>query len=609
MPRPGNGAIVPQSGTVKRIDGYAPIADYGAVGDGRTAALIARDGSIDWLCLPDLDSSSTFAAIVDRDRGGAFELQPAEPFEATRRYLPETNVLETTFSTAGGKVRVTDAMVLPTGGLAPHRELGRRVENVTGRVPMRWRVEPRPEYGTDVRLELRAGVPVVANGADALAVMAWDAGEPRVHDGAVDGRFDSADGSVAHVVLAAAHQEPLVFPSRGEVESRLRETARWWSDWSSGREYDGPWRDAVLRSALALKLLVFAPTGAIAASPSTSLPETIAGERNWDYRFSWPRDSAFALRALLELGCASESDAFFSWLLHASQLTKPEVNVLYRLNGRAEADERRLPLDGYRGSRPVRVGNAAAGQTQHDVYGEVLDAASHFASSRGELDRDHGRRLAKIADHVCGVWREPDAGIWEVRSEEAHFTQSKMMCAVALDRAVALAEQGLLDGEVARWRRERDKVREFVDTRCYSERKRSYTRSADEDSLDAALLLGVIAGYDEPAAPRLLGTVDAVRRELAEGPLIRRYMAEDGLPGEDGAFLACSFWLVEAYARQGRVDEATALMDELVGLANDVGLYAEEIEPATGEFLGNFPQGLSHLALITAAVSIAKAGS
>jgi GH15 family glucan-1,4-alpha-glucosidase len=594
---------------VKRVDGYVPIADYAAVGDGRTVALVARDGSIDWLCLPDLDSSSTFGAIVDRDRGGRFELQPEEPFEATRRYLPETNVLETTFSSAGGNVRVTDAMALPTSGLAPYREVVRRVESVAGRVPMRWLVEPRPRYGGEVELDRRAGVPVATNGSDALAVLGWDAGEPAVRDGAVEGSFVAADGGVAHLVLAAAHQEPLVYCARDEVERRLWETADSWRDWTGGLEYDGPWRDAVLRSALALKLLVFAPSGAIAASPSTSLPETIGGERNWDYRFSWPRDSAFALRALLELGCGAESEAFFSWLLHASQLTKPEVHVLYRLNGRAEADERSLPLSGYRGSRPVRVGNGAAEQTQHDVYGEVLDAASAVARSTGGLDRDRARRLERIADHVCEIWREPDAGIWEVRAEPAHFTQSKMMCAVALDRACALAERGLLRGHVARWRRERGKIREFVETRCYSERKRSYTRSADEDSLDASLLLGVIAGYEEPTAPRLLGTVDAVRRELAEGPFVRRYVAEDGLDGEDGAFLACSFWLVEAYARQGRLDQATTLMDELVGLANDVGLYSEEMDPVSGEFLGNFPQGLSHLALITAAVSTAKAGS
>jgi GH15 family glucan-1,4-alpha-glucosidase len=600
---------VPQTGTVNRIDGYAPIADYGAVGDGRTVALVARDGSIDWLCLPDLDSPSTFGAIVDRDRGGRFELQPDEPFEARRRYLPETNVLETTFSSAGGTVRVTDAMALPTSGLAPYRELVRRVESVAGRVPMRWRVEPRPGYGNEVDLDRRAGVPVATHGADALAVLGWDAGEPTVRDGAVNGRFVAADGGVAHLVLAAAHQEPVVFPARDAVETRLEETARSWRDWTGGREYDGPWRDAVLRSALALKLLVFAQTGAVAASPTTSLPETIGGERNWDYRFSWPRDSAFALRALLELGCSSESDAFFSWLLHASQLTKPEVHVLYRLNGRAEADERSLPLSGYRGSRPVRIGNGAAGQTQHDVYGEVLDAASHVARSEGGVDRDQARRLAKMADYMCEIWREPDAGIWEVRAQPAHFTQSKMMCAVALDRACALAEQGHLEGDVKRWRRERERIREFVESRCYSERKRSYTRCADDEQVDAALLVGVIAGYDEPTAPRLVGTVDAVRRDLADGPLLRRYLDEDGLPGEDGAFLACSFWLVEAYARQDRLDEATTLMDELVGLANDVGLYSEEIDPATGEFLGNFPQGLSHLALITAAVSIEKAKS
>lgn len=600
---------MPQTGSVNRIDGYAPIAEYGAVGDGRTVALVARDGSIDWLCLPDLDSSSTFGAIVDRDGGGAFELQPAEAFEATRQYVPETNVLETTFSSAGGTVRVTDAMTLPTGGLAPYRELVRRVENVAGQAPMRWRVEPRPGYGTEAQFEWRAGVPVAARGPDSLAVLAWDAGEPAVQDGSVDGSFVSADGNVAHIVVAAAHQEPLVFPSRGEVESRLRETAGSWRDWSDGREYGGPWREAVLRSALALKLLVFAPTGAIAAAPTTSLPERIGGVRNWDYRFSWPRDASFAMRALLSLGCSSESEAFFSWLLHASQLTKPEVHVLYRLNGRAEADERSLPFAGYRGSAPVRVGNAAAGQMQHDVYGEVLDAGSHVARSKGDLDRDQAGRLAKMADHMCEIWREPDAGIWEVRSDPAHFTQSKMMCAVALDRACSLADEGHLQGDVERWRRERDKIRKFVESRCYSERKRTYTRCADEDELDASLLLGVIAGYDNPGAPRLIGTVDAVRRELSDGPLLRRYVAEDGVGGEEGAFLACSFWLVEAYARQGRLDEATALMDELVGLANDVGLYSEEIDPATGEFLGNFPQGLTHLALITAAVAVAEAGS
>jgi GH15 family glucan-1,4-alpha-glucosidase len=592
---------------LKRIDGYAPIADYAAIGDGRTVALVARDGSIDWLSLPDLDSPSVFGALLDAEEGGCFELRPEEPFDATRRYLPGTNVLETTFTTTRGVVRVTDAMTIPTDGLAPYRELIRRVEGIAGRVSMRWRVEPRPAYGAVVRAERRAGVPVVARGSDAIAVIAWDAGDPAVREVAIDGAFVSEEGNAAHIVLAAAHQEPLVLPPRAEVASRLAGTERAWRRWSDSRRYEGLWRDEVLRSGLALKLLVFTPSGAIAAAPTTSLPEGIGGERNWDYRFSWPRDSAFTLRALIALGCAPEADAFFSWLQHASQLTHPEVRVLYRLNGRQEADERSLPLRGYRDSRPVRVGNGAAGQTQLDVYGEVMDAATEVVRSTGRLDRDYAGRLAEIADHVCTIWRDPDAGIWEVRTAPAHFTQSKMMCAVALDRACALAERGFLHGDVERWRGERDEIRAFVDSRCYSNEKGSYTRSADEDLLDASLLLGVIARYDEAAAPRLVGTVDAVRRDLARGPLLLRYVDEDGLPGEEGAFLACSFWLAEAYARQGRLDDASALMDELTGLANDVGLYAEEIDPETGDFLGNFPQGLSHLALINAAVAITEA--
>jgi GH15 family glucan-1,4-alpha-glucosidase len=590
-----------------RLAGYAPIRDYAAIGDGRTVALVARDASIDWLCLPDLDSPSIFGALLDAETGGRFELRPDAPFDVTRCYAPGTNVLETTFTTSQGVVRVTDAMTIPAKGLSPYRELVRRAEGLAGHVPMRWRVEPRPAYGASVRMERRAGVPVAAWGQDAVAVLGWDAGEPDVTAGVIEGRFAAAEGDVTHVVLAAAHQEPLVLPARAEVEARLASTERFWREWSAWRDYEGAWRAAVVRSALALKLLVFAPSGAIAAAATTSLPESIGGERNWDYRFSWPRDSAFTLRALLALGCTPEADAFFSWLMHAAQLTHPEVRVLYRLNGRPEAAERSLPLRGYRGSRPVRVGNGASGQTQLDVYGEVLDAASEVARFADGLDRDQARWLAGVADYVCVTWREPDFGIWEVRSNAAHFTQSKMMCAVALDRAITLAEQGVLHGDVAHWRRERERIRDFVESRCYAEDKSSYTRSAGEDLLDASLLLGVIGRYDNPTAPRLLGTVDAVRRELARGPFVTRYVGEDGLRGEEGAFLACSFWLAEAYARQGRSDEASTLMDELVALANDVGLYAEEIDPTTGEFLGNFPQALSHLALINAAAAIAEA--
>jgi GH15 family glucan-1,4-alpha-glucosidase len=577
-------------------------ATTGVVGDGRTAALVARDGAIDWLCLPDLDSPSVFGALLDSERGGRFVSQPESAFEAERRYLPGTNLLETTFTTAVGVVRMTDAMTLPTSGLSPYRELVRRIEGVAGEVPMRWLVEPRFAYGSAAtRIESRAGTPIATAGRDAIAVCSFDAGVATTTEDMIAGRFASREGSSSVLVLSAAHQEPLVLPDRGEVEARLRTTGIAWREWSDGREYDGPWKEAVERSALALKLLVYAPSGAIAAAATTSLPEEVGGERNWDYRYSWPRDSAFTLEALLSLGCAPEGRAFFFWLLHASQLTHPRMQVLYRLDGRAGAQERSLPLAGYRGSRPVRVGNGAAGQTQLDVYGEVLAAAARFAAFSGGLDGDHRRRVAEVADHICDIWEEPDSGIWELLDDPRHFTHSKMMCAVALACCCELAEQGLLPAKhVERWQNEQAGIREFVETRCYSDEKASYVRSAGEKELDASLLLAVLAGYNDPCSPRLLGTVDAVRRELGAGPLVYRWAEET-----DG-FLTCSFWLADAYARQGRLDEAATLMDELVDLANDLGLYAE-MQAETGEFLGNFPQGLTHLGLINAAVSFVRA--
>jgi GH15 family glucan-1,4-alpha-glucosidase len=591
-----------------RIDGYAPIADYGAIGDGRTVALVARDGSVDWLCLPDLDSGSVFASLLDAERGGRFALAPEEPFEAERRYLPGTNVLETTFTTAGGSVRITDAMTLPDSRLAPFRELARKIEGRSGRVPLAWRVEPRFGYAAaGVRFDHRAGLPVATAGSDALAVLSWDAGEPTVEDGAIHGRFEAVEGTRSLLSLSAAHGEPLVLPARADVDERIDATAAFWREWSSRRSHDGPWKEAVLRSALVLKLLVHAPSGAVAAAPTTSLPERIGGERNWDYRFCWVRDSAFTVDALLRLGCPAEANAYFWWLLHATQLAHPRLDVLYRLDGGTEADERTLPLTGYRGSHPVRIGNGALEQRQLDIYGVLLRTAWLYAERTGGHDPDTGRRLAEIADHVCELWRQPDAGIWEVRSEPAHFTQSKQMCWVALDCALRLAESGSIPGRhAARWRHEADAIRRFVDERCWSERVGSYVRHAGSEELDAGLLLGVLSGYSEPGDPRLERTIEAVRRELGRGPLVYRYTGEDGLTGGEGAFVTCSFWLVAALARTGRIDAAVETMEELLALANDVGLYSEEIDPETGDFLGNMPQGLVHLALIEAAATIAE---
>ena len=593
--------------TLRRIGGYAPLRSYAAIGDGRTVALVAGDGSIDWLPLPELDSDSVFCAVLDAERGGLFALAPELPYTVERRYLPETNLLETVFSTSTGSVRVTDAMTVPSDGLGPLRELSRRVEGIAGSVAMSWRVEPRFGYaGAETSLGWRAGVPVATAGADAMAVCSFDAGTPEIAAGAIHGRFEAHEGSSTLIALCAAHQEPLVIPARAELEARLDTTAAVWREWSDGLTYAGPWREAVMRSALALKLLVHAPSGALAAAATTSLPEEIGGERNWDYRYCWVRDSAFMLNAFLGLSCAPEARAYFWWLMHASQLTHPRLRVLYRLNGAARAPERSLPLEGYRGSRPVRVGNAAAGQRQLDTYGELLQTAWLYATTDHSMDRDIGRRLAEVADLVCEIWEQPDAGIWEVRSAERHFTQSKMMCWIALDRAATLADLGLIPARHAeRWREGAEAIREFVETQCFSEAKRSYVRSTDSEELDASILLGVVFGYGDARSSRWTGTIEAIQRELAHGPFVHRYSGEDGLEGSEGAFLSCSFWLVEALARTGRVDDAVALMDELVELRNDVGLYAEEIDPPTGDFLGNLPQGLTHLALISAALAIA----
>jgi GH15 family glucan-1,4-alpha-glucosidase len=419
--------------------------------------------------------------------------------------------------------------------------------------------------------------------------------------------FEIREGGHATIAMITAHAEPLVFPGRAQAETRLAATVEFWRRWAADLTYTGPWRDAVVRSALALKLLVFAPSGAIAAAPTTSLPEAIGGERNWDYRYSWIRDSSFTLEALLQLGKRVEATAFFWWFMHATRLTLPRLRVLYRLDGGADAAERTLALDGYRGSRPVRIGNGAAGQLQLDVYGELLDAAFVYATAGHHLGRDTAHDLASIADFVCRHWREPDSGIWEVRAEPRHHTQSKAMCWVALDRAVRMAHMRWLPGRrTDRWANEAANIRRFIDDHCWSEAKSSYVWYAGSEELDASLLLMAIMRYDSPESPRLRSTVEAVRRELASGSLLYRYTGDDGIAGKEGAFVCCAFWLAEALAIVGRRDEAKALFEDLLRLANDLGLYAEEIAPETRDFLGNFPQGLVHLALISAAMALAS---
>jgi GH15 family glucan-1,4-alpha-glucosidase len=575
-----------------RIDGYLPLRDYAAIGDGRTCALVGRDGSIDWLCLPNVDSAPVFDRILD-ESGGRFELQPQHPFEAERRYRDGTNVLETTFRTDKGAVRVTDALTLHDDrALAPLRELVRIVDGLEGSVDLRWRFLPRLDFGRRrLRIQRRSGALVAVNGKDAFALSSWDAGEESF---AVDA------GGRATFALTHAHMEPLVLACRADAERRVEEAAAFWQDWSARLTYEGPWRDAVVRSALALKLLAFSPSGCIVAAPTTSLPERIGGDRNWDYRFGWLRDGVYTLRALLELGCVEEARAFFWWQMHATRVSEPELRPLYCVDGGLRTDEEELGLPGYRGSAPVRTGNAAASQLQLDAYGPLLEGAWRFWSKTGSLGAARPKELAALADYVAREWRRPDSGIWESRDEPQHFVQSKAMCWSALDSCVRLAEEGVLT-EQQLWRDEASRIRDWVESEGWDE-EHGYRCVPDADIVDASLLSIALCAYADAADERFLATVETIRRALGRGPFLYRFSGADEI---EGAFLTCSFWLVEALARAGRREEAAELMEQLLAAANDVGLYAEEIDPATGAFLGNLPQGLVHLALVNAAVSCA----
>ena len=395
---------------------------------------------------------------------------------------------------------------------------------------------------------------------------------------------------------------PLALPARAEAERRVEEASAFWLDWSSRLTYEGPWRDAVARGALVLKLLAFSPSGCIVAAPTTSLPERLGGDRNWDYRFGWLRDGVFTLRALLDLGCLDEARAFFWWQMHATRTSEPELRPLYCTDGGLSLDEEELALPGYRGSAPVRVGNAAAAQLQLDAYGPLLEGAWRFWSRTGSLGAARPQELAALADFVATEWRSPDSGIWESRDEPRHYVHSKAMCWAALDRIERLADQGVVPGKPA-WRAEAERIRAWVESEGWDARRSTYRCVPGEEILDAGVLTLALCAYVDATDERFLATVETIRRELGRGPFLYRFTGAEEL---EGAFLACSFWLVDVLARAGRRGEASALMDELVGAANDVGLYAEEIDPERRDFLGNFPQGLVHLALVNAAVSLAE---
>jgi GH15 family glucan-1,4-alpha-glucosidase len=470
---------------------------------------------------------------------------------------------------------------------------------------VRWEVVPR--FGNaqeEVRISELDGVPVAMGKRINLGVYAWDAGTARYSDATIEGEIELGEGDTGLVACVATDHEPVPQPTREGIETRLDGTCAAWRRWAKGNTYDGPWRAAVERSALALKLLIYAPSGAVAAAGTTGLPERIGGSRNYDYRFCWVRDTSFTLDALATLGYREQVHSSLSWLLAATEPTHPRLQPFYALDGKVPRTSAELPLRGYRGSRPVRRGNTASTQRQLGNFGDLFDTVWHYVRHRNVLDPATGRRLAETATFVCDVWEREDSGLWEL-GEQRHYTISKIACWLALTRAIDLADRGRLPrDEIDRWRTERERIADFVETQCWSDAKRSYTFYAGTEDLDCAVLLGTHVDFGDPAGARWSSTIDALREELSEGPLVYRY---SGMRGEENCFLACSFWIVAALAKARRLDEARELMDELIALGNDVGLYSEEMDPDTRELLGNFPQALTHLSLIRAAATVAGA--
>ncbi|MFE7790329.1 MULTISPECIES: glycoside hydrolase family 15 protein [unclassified Streptomyces] len=583
------------------------IEDYALIGDLQTAALVGRNGSVDWLCLPRFDSGACFAALLGDDDNGHWRIAPKGADVCTRRgYVGDSLVLETFWETRTGTVKVIDFM--PQRDQEP--DVMRIVEGISGTVDMTSVIRLRFDFGSIVPWMRRSqGHRVAVAGPDSV----WLRSEPPVktwgQEFSTCSSFSvSAGEQVAFVLTWHPSHSPR--PDLVDPHEALKNTLSDWAEWSARCKYRGPYRESVIRSLITLKALTFAPTGGIVAAPTTSLPEEIGGVRNWDYRFCWLRDSTLALNALLSAGYVGEAAAWRDWLLRAVAGDPADLQIMYGLSGERRLPEAELPwLSGYENSSPVRIGNAAVRQRQLDVYGEVIDSL-RLAREAGLADQPHAWSLQlSLLGFLESTWREPDEGLWEIRGQRRHFVHSKVMAWVAADRAVRTLEANpSLAGDAERWRVMRDAVHREVCEKGYDPVRNTFTQSYGSRDLDAATLLIARTGFLPPDDPRLVGTVDAVRDELGSDGLVRRYSTEgvsiDGLPGGEGAFLACSFWLADALRLTGRAEEATELFERLLALRNDVGLLAEEYDTVARRQLGNFPQAFSHIGLVGTAVAL-----
>jgi GH15 family glucan-1,4-alpha-glucosidase len=593
------------------------LSDYALIGNCRSAALVSKYGSIEWCCLPEFHSPAIFCALLDKDKGGYFSISPIGQYESFQRYLPDTNVLETHFNTSKGEAKLTDTFVAVTEEekkltLFPDHEILRVVQVTLGVIRFRMEFSPTVFYARYTpQLKNHQKLGIKFSFKENSYVLLSTLEEIKIIDNKAICEFDLREGEGAIFSFSCSSQSPAILPELAITGwQRIERTKEYWKNWMAKCTYKGLYQEQVKRSVLILKLLAHAPSGAIIAAPTTSLPESLGGERNWDYRYCWLRDASFTVRVLMQLGYKEEADAYMNWILHATRLTRPKLQVVYSVYGISRLKEKRLSwLNGYHNSRPVRIGNGAHQQFQLDVYGEVLDAVFEYSKQNKEFDRDSQKFIIGLGNTICKLWNQPDNGIWEVRSTPGHHTHSKVMAWVGLDRLIQLSKKyGWKKVPLSKYEQIKQDIEREVEQSGFNAELQSYCRELGGRSLDASVLVFPLVGYCDASSPKMFSTIQCIKKQLTTNNLVYRYHAEsDELPGQEGAFGICSFWLAESLAKLGKLNEAKEVFETMLAHASHTGLLSEEIDPASHEMLGNYPQGFTHIGLISAALSIQQA--
>jgi GH15 family glucan-1,4-alpha-glucosidase len=596
------------------VPAQADLRDYSLIGNCRSAALVNRHGSIDWCCLPEFDSPALFAALLDKGRGGQFSITPADQNNSVQEYIEDTNVLKTIFTTATGEAELTDLFVAVTEDekkkqLFPDHEILRVARCTVGTVVFKMEFEPRFYYGKyAAQLQDRQNFGLVITWRENVYHLqaTLRKGAILLFENGASAEFHLTQGDEITFSLSSCQQGPAIIPDLASSGRRLEATISFWKNWTRQCTYEGVYKEHVKRSALVLKLLSHAPSGAIIAAPTTSVPEEPGGTRNWDYRYCWLRDASFTVRALLKIGFNEEARAYLDWILHATQLTQPRLQVVYSVFGHTKLKEQNLGwLDGFANSKPVRIGNGAYNQFQLDVYGEVLDAFFSYYGADKRPDRSTRKFLIGLGNKICELWQLPDEGIWEPRTKRVHHTHSKVLAWVGLDRLIKMAHQFQWNVDARKYQNVKDALHNEIEKFGYNEQMGSYTGAFHESELDAACLVFALVGYGEPRSAKLKGTLDRIRETLSDDDFVYRYRnTDDGLPGKEGSFGISNYWLVENLAKVGNHARAKYLFERMLIFMSPTGLLSEELDPISNQLLGNYPQGFSHIGLINAAIAI-----